>query len=124
MSQIDVGEIDGVATTNMVVLEGVLKSDPSLREVGDGTVLREFVVGTRIDGRMVNAPVVCAESLGASLGEGDRVVVVGSVRTRFFAAGGRTQSRTEVVANHVAGARSKAARTKALTAVSAHIKSM
>lgn len=124
MSQDEDSVVDGVATTNIVVIEGVVKSEPSLRETGDGTHAREFVVGTRIDGRIVNAPVVCAESLGKSIVEGDRVFVVGMVRTRFFAAGGRTQSRTEVVASRVAGVRSKSARTKALAEVAVHLKAM
>ena len=37
----------------------------------------------------------------ASLVSGDDVVVVGSVRRRFFRVGGSTQSRTEVVAQRV-----------------------
>jgi single-strand DNA-binding protein len=41
----------------------------------------------------------------AALGQGDEVVVVGSVRRRFFRSGGMTQSRTEVVPEHVVPAR-------------------
>ncbi len=124
MEQDDVSIVDGISTTNMVVIEGVLKSEPTLREIGDGLQAREFVVSTRVDGRIVNVPVACAASLGASLGLGDRAFILGMVRTRFFASGGRTQSRTEVVASHVAGSRSKAVRTKALAEVASHLKTM
>ena len=42
------------------------------------------------------------------------VVVVGQVRRRFFRAGGVTQSRTEVVASYIVGARRASDVRKAL----------
>ena len=41
---------------------------------------------------------------GVPAGPGDELVVVGSVRRRFFRSGGTTQSRTEVVAERVVAA--------------------
>jgi hypothetical protein len=107
-------EINGL---NVVVVEGVVKQEPTLRELGDGEFVREFTVGTYIDGRQVKTPVVCREALGASLSAGDEVTIVGHVHMRFFATGGRVTSRTEVVAKQVFGARSRSARTKALAGV-------
>ena len=107
-------EINGL---NVVVVEGVVKQEPTLRELGDGEFVREFVISTYLDGRQVKTPVVCREVLGSALGAGDEVTVVGHVQMRFFAAGGRVTSRTEVVAKQVFGARARAARTKALSGV-------
>ena len=102
---------------NVVVVEGVVKQEPTLRELGDGEFVREFIVATYLDGRQVKTPVVCREALGASLGAGDEVTIVGHVHMRFFATGGRVTSRTEVVAKQVFGARARSARTKALSGV-------
>jgi single-strand DNA-binding protein len=45
---------------------------------------------------------------------GQELVVTGRVRRRYFRAGGRTQSRTEVVAGRVIPARRAAAAAKAV----------
>ena len=110
-------ETDEINGLNVVVVEGVVKQEPTLRELGDGDCVREFTVGTYIDGRQVKTPVVCREALGASLNAGDEVTIVGHVQMRFFATGGRVTSRTEVVAKQVFGSRARSARTKALAGV-------
>jgi single-strand DNA-binding protein len=46
-----------------------------------------------------------APATGRDLAAGTDVVVVGSVRRRFFRAGDATQSRTEVVAERIVAAR-------------------
>ena len=46
--------------------------------------------------------------------EGDPVVILGTVRTRFFRAGGVTASRTEVVADRAAKPTQRAAVTRLL----------
>jgi hypothetical protein len=55
----------------------------------------------------------------AELAVGDAVVVVGRVRRRFFRSAGRTQSRTEVLADGVVPARRAAAARKLLAAAGA-----
>lgn len=119
-----VAQVSGATGSNIAVLCGVLKSDPQFREVSELGGVREFVVVTKPEGKAVNTPVVCADSLGENLSEGDRVTVIGSVQMRFFASGGRLQSRTELVASHVFGSRSRAARTRALSLAVAEINSL
>lgn len=70
---------------NLVVLRGSLVSEPRRRELPSGSGLVQFDITTRDD--------------------------AGSVRRRFFRAGGVTQSHTEVVAEHVvAASRSRSVR--------------
>lgn len=107
-------EINGL---NVVVVEGIVKQDPTIRELGDGESVREFVIATYLDGRQIKTPVVCREVLGSALGAGDEVTVVGYVQMRFFSVSGRVTSRTEVVAEQVFGARARSGRTKALAGV-------
>jgi single-strand DNA-binding protein len=52
---------------------------------------------------------VVVEAATVDCAAGDEVVVVGTVRRRFFRAGGATQSRTEVLADKVV----RASRTRA-----------
>lgn len=56
--------------------------------------------------RSETVPVVWLDppASAADRAAGERVVVVGRVRRRFFRAGGSTQSRTEVVADVIVGA--------------------
>jgi len=86
---------------NIVVIQGTLSSEPVERTLPSGAILTSLEVTTRTDGESARSvPVVTARSVG-SLSGGDEVLVVGSVRRRFFRAGGATQSRTEVEARAV-----------------------
>jgi single-strand DNA-binding protein len=86
---------------NIVVIQGTLSSDPVERTLPSGETLTSLEVTTRSDGEVARSvPVVVARST-PSLSGGDEVVVVGSVRRRFFRAAGATQSRTEVEARTV-----------------------
>ncbi|MEI8239241.1 MAG: hypothetical protein WCI22_07430 [Actinomycetota bacterium] len=87
---------------NIVVLRGCLSSVPQLRTLASGSVLWSLEVTTRsVDGALsvpvawFDPPVVPAFAGGAE------VVVVGTVRRRFFRTAVGTQSRTEVVAVEV-----------------------
>ena len=95
-------------TVNLVVLAGRLARPAEVRELpsGDRLVAYELTVA-REGARAESVPVVWFEApaSAADFGVDERVVVVGRVRRRFFRAGGSTQSRTEVVAEVVVGAR-------------------
>ena len=88
---------------NVVVLRGTLAADPRTRELPSGSVLTQFDVTTRDGGGTQSVPVAWFDPPpgGGDLDAGVELVVIGSVRRRFFRAGGATQSRTEVVAEKV-----------------------
>jgi single-strand DNA-binding protein len=88
---------------NLVVLRGTLAAEVRIRELPSGSVLGQFDVTTRDDGGTQSVPVAWFDPPGTlvDLAVGTELVVVGSVRRRFFRAGGATQSRTEVVAEKV-----------------------
>ena len=103
-------------TSNLVVLCGQVTSRPITRELPGGALVVSFDVTTRDTGTRpggasrpaVSVPVAWHDPAGASLRviddasqSGAVVVVVGTVRRRFFRSGGLTQSRTEVVADRV-----------------------
>jgi single-strand DNA-binding protein len=88
---------------NIVVLRGVLSSAPVIRELSSGSIVHTLEVTTRDDeGRSASVPVAWFDPpTSPVLDSGVEVVVTGTVRRRFFRAGGATQSRTEVVARTV-----------------------
>ena len=93
---------------NVVLLRGVVERAPEVRQLADGTELAVLDVRTEVASGRATAPVAWVTN-GQPLPEvGAEVVVTGHVRRRFFRAGGGTQSRTEVVADAVVPARSRA----------------
>ncbi|MBC8364801.1 MAG: single-stranded DNA-binding protein [Actinobacteria bacterium] len=101
---------DGVQhlPANLVVLAGVLSSDPRPLELASGDTLLRYEVTVRNDGdRAETVPVVRFDPMASERGltAGAPVVVVGRIRRRYFQAGGSTVSRTEVVADRVVSAR-------------------
>lgn len=87
---------------NIVVLRGVLSSDPVSRTLASGSVLVSLELTTLVDGAGVSVPVAWFDPPApVSCVAGDSLVVTGTVRRRFFRTGGLTQSRTEVVAAEV-----------------------
>jgi single-strand DNA-binding protein len=94
--------------TNVALLIGRLARPAEPRDLPSGDRLVQYEVTIpRETGRAESVPVVWFDA-PASAGDYDvdeKVVVVGRVRRRFFQAGGRTQSRTEVVADAVVRAR-------------------
>jgi single-strand DNA-binding protein len=94
--------------TNVVALVGRLARPAEWRELPSGDRLVSYEVTVERPGeRAEGVPVVWvgAPATAADHDVGERVVVVGRVRRRFFRAGGGTQSRTEVVADAVVAAR-------------------
>jgi single-strand DNA-binding protein len=104
---------------NLVVLRGTLVAEARLRELLSGSAVAQFDVTTRDDTGTQSVPVAWFEPPPsvAELEAGAELVVVGSVRRRFFRAGGATQSRTEVVAEKVVPARRGRDVRRALDAV-------
>ncbi len=83
---------------NIVMLTGHLSSDPTIRELASGSVLVSYELTTKVDDSSVSVPLVWFDPpKKISVGAGDEVTAVGTVRRRFYRAGGVTQSRTEVV---------------------------
>jgi len=91
---------------NLVVLRGSLSADPQERVLASGQTVVQFDVITRDDSGAQTVPVAWMEPppAGVPVAPGEHLVVVGSVRRRFFRASGSTQSRTEVVAERVVAA--------------------
>lgn len=89
---------------NVVVVQGVLKTEPVERTLPAGNTVMDWNVSVETDGAKQSVPVQWNEPSKAvqRLGEGDAVVLLGTVRQRFFRAGGSTVSRTEVVGEAVA----------------------
>jgi single-strand DNA-binding protein len=105
---------------NVVAVTGHLSSEPTLRELQSGSVLMTFELTTKVDDVSVSVPLVWFDPpKKVAVGAGDEVAAVGTVRRRFYRAGGLTQSRTEVVVAHLGrhdDKRSRAAQRKWLAA--------
>ena len=106
---------------NLVVLNGALAAEPRRRELPSGTEIAEFDLTTRGNSGAVSVPISwpAPSTLADLLHAGDEVMVVGTVRRRFFRSAGATASRTEVVPLRVALRRPD--RRRALTAVAAAV---
>ncbi|RLE17629.1 MAG: hypothetical protein DRJ50_13845 [Actinobacteria bacterium] len=99
-------------TANLALLRGSIAGEQVSRDLPSGATVVQFDVSTTvIDGeksKKVSVPVSWVDpppSALAPIQAGLEVIVVGTVRRRFFRAGGSTQSRTEVVVDAVVPAR-------------------
>lgn len=110
--------------SNLVVLVGTVTIEPTLRELRNGTVL-QFDLSTAIDDSpATSVPVAWHDPTVAQIGGlhvGDEIVVVGTVRRRFFRVAGQTQSRTEVIVTTALPARRKKSTASLLAAAAASI---
>lgn len=104
---------------NLAVVSGTLAAPPRQRQLPSGTIVVEFDVTTRGDLGTSSVPVAWFEptALADRLDSGDAVIVVGTVRRRFFRIAASTQSRTEVVARRVVAANRRADVRRLLAAV-------
>ena len=94
---------------NIVILEGTLSSEPVLRTLSSGSLLHQFEVTTRDAEVASTVPVAWFDpAVPPTFTKGSSVVVVGTVRRRFFRGAAGTQSRTEVVATEVLPSTKKA----------------
>ena len=103
------------ADLDLALLVGTLSSDPVEQTLPSGSVLLRYEVTVRDRAPADTVPVSWVDPRRApGLAAGDRVVVVGRVRRRFFRAGGATRSATEVLATSVGRPRRTAAPLAAL----------
>ena len=111
--------------TNVVVLIGRLARPVQLRQLPSGDVLAEYqlTVPPRPGQKAESVPVVWEKppASAADHGADVEIVVVGRVRRRFFRTAGRTESRTEVVADAVLPSRQVKKVRAALAAACAQI---
>jgi single-strand DNA-binding protein len=98
----------GLGLTNVVVLVGVVTSEITRRQLVGGSEVAQFDLTTRIDDgnktSSVSVPIAWHDPTApgiATVAPDASVVVIGTVRRRFFRSGGVTQSRTEVVVERV-----------------------
>ncbi|MGI9623020.1 MAG: single-stranded DNA-binding protein [Acidimicrobiales bacterium] len=91
---------------NTVLLQGVLSSEPRVRELPSGSMLVSWEVTTESDGVRLSVPVVWFDppASGTEVHDGDEVVVLGEVRRRYFKTTTGTSSVTEVVVQKAAKA--------------------
>jgi single-strand DNA-binding protein len=89
---------------NLAVVRGPLSSAPDLRTLSSGADVASLAVRTPIDGKSTSVPVTVWDPPEwiADLAEGDELLVLGSVRRRFYRAGAATGSRVDVEATFVA----------------------
>ena len=113
-------DLSKTSRSNFALLRGAVTSDLLSRELLSGSTVVQLDVTTTIeaDGKTTNVSVPVSwvdppERALSPIERGLEVVVVGTVRRRFFRTGGSTQSRTEVVADAVVPTR----RTKQVQAL-------
>lgn len=107
---------------NIVVLQGVLSSAPVTRQLASGSVVVSLELSTPVDGAVASVPIAWFDPPKEVAWEaGVELVVIGTVRRRFFRSGGLTQSRTEVVATEVVEARRRRSVDRVLAAAGARL---
>jgi len=109
---------------NTVILRGRLSRPPTVRTLPSGDELVALEVTTRsAEGPAASVPVAWFDAGRAvdDLEAGTEIVVTGTVRRRFFRAGGATASRTEVVADAVVPARRRVRARRAVEAALASV---
>jgi single-strand DNA-binding protein len=99
-------------TSNLALLRGVVAGELNSRDLPSGSTVVQFDVSTTITTgdktAKVSVPVSWVDPPSKALDpieQGLDVVVVGTVRRRFFRVGGSIQSRTEVVVDAIVPAR-------------------
>ncbi len=110
--------------SNLVVLAGTVANEPTRRALKSGVDVVNFDLATRIDGDTASVPIAWhdpRDTAVASFALGDEVIVVGSVRRRFFRVGGQTQSRTEVIVDSLVPARRTKSARSILAAAAARL---
>jgi single-strand DNA-binding protein len=112
------GALDAAAgppDLDLAVVVGTLSSDPVVQELPSGSRLIRYEVTVRDRSPADTVPVSWFDPpRPPKLTQGDRIVVVGRVRRRFFRAGGATRSATEIVAGSVCRPRSTGAAAAAV----------
>ncbi len=108
------------SVSNVVVLSGTVTTDPTRRTLAAGVEVVNFDLTTTVDEQKLSVPLAWYDPRDAAVSPvvaGVEVVVLGTIRRRFFRVGGQTQSRTEVVVESLVPARrTKSARSLRATA--------
>jgi single-strand DNA-binding protein len=105
-----------------VVLAGTVHGSAERRELASGSVVVAFDVAVDLESGRSVVPVTWTDPPPRpSIEAGAALVVIGHVRRRFFRTGGATQSRTEVVAEAVLPAGSRAKISQAVERVAAEL---
>ena len=91
---------------NLAVVLGTCSSPADVRVLPSGQTLVQLQCTTTLDGKGVSVPVAVVDPPAwvEQLDAGAEILVVGSVRRRFFQAAGATASRVEIAAESVARA--------------------
>jgi single-strand DNA-binding protein len=98
------------ADLDLAVVIGTLSSDPVQQTLASGSTLVRYEVTVRDRAPADTVPVSWLDPRRVpALSAGDRVLVVGRVRRRFFRAGGATRSATEIEASAVCRDRARRA---------------
>jgi single-strand DNA-binding protein len=94
---------------NVAIVRGACSSAPEVRILPSDQRLAQLQLTTRVDGRAMSVPVSVIDPPAwlEGLEAGDEVVVLGSVRRRFFRAAGTTASRVEIEAEVVCRGRDR-----------------
>jgi len=97
---------------NLAVLQGTLSKTPEPRLLADGRTIWELDVSVRpAEGPATTVPVSWAGSPSgldpSRWAPGEELMVIGSVRRRFYRLGGATVSRTDVLAERVVPVRQR-----------------
>lgn len=96
------------SSTNLALVRGRLVALPTVRVIDRHQRATTFDLATLVNGRRVVVPVVALNMDLPIIKVGDEVTAFGHVRRRFFRVGARTQSVTELLAEHIVpGAKSK-----------------
>ena len=88
-------------STNMALVRGALVAQPTVRVIDRHQRATTFDLATVVNGRRVVVPVVALNMDLPVIKVGDEVTALGHVRRRFFRVGPRTQSVTELLAEHI-----------------------
>jgi len=110
--------------SNLVVLAGTVTAAPTRRSLPSGIDVVNFDVATHAESGTATVPIAWYDPSDAALSSfdaGEEIIVIGSVRRRFFRVGGQTQSRTEVVVTTLVPARRTKTARSALAAAAADI---
>lgn len=96
------------SSTNLALVRGRLVALPTVRVIDRHQRATTFDLATLVNGRRAVVPVVALNMDLPIIKVGDEVTAFGHVRRRFFRVGARTQSVTELLAEHIVpGAKSK-----------------
>jgi single-strand DNA-binding protein len=103
---------------NVSIVRGTLSRQPETRVLDSGTTVVSCDVAVRSTGKAETVPVSWFDppARAAKLREGDEVLVTGRIRRRFYRSAGRTQSRTDIVAETVVRTSARVQMAKALAA--------